>query len=140
VHLADGNLAVGAPVEVLRRVTLTEESRHCVDAAEFVAGLPKLGRSHRHFNAPVVIVGHLPTIPKSTSASGVLITTAHEPPLAPPPRSAPPFLECSSSLSQTAPPSTSLLRHGSLAPVLSEELSCDVPCWRSSWAHLWPAG
>src|SRR5262249_44926623 len=49
-----------------------------------------------------------------------------------PPRSAPPFLECSSSLSQTAPPSTSLLPHGSRAPLLSEELSCDVPCWRSS--------
>src|SRR5262245_23546421 len=52
--------------------------------------------------------------------------------LSPPPRSAPPFLECSSSLSQTALPSTSLLPDGSLAPVLSEELSCDVPCWRSS--------
>jgi hypothetical protein len=50
----------------------------------------------------------------------------------PPPRSAPPFLECSSSLSQTVPPSTSLLPDGSLAPVLSEELSCDLPCWRSS--------
>src|SRR5262249_13544015 len=50
----------------------------------------------------------------------------------PPPRSAPPFLECSSSLSQTVPPSTSLLPDGSLAPVLSEELSCDAPCWRSS--------
>src|SRR5262245_25954454 len=49
-----------------------------------------------------------------------------------PPRSAPPFLECSSSLSQTVPPSTSLLPDGSLAPVLSEELSCDGPCWRSS--------
>src|SRR5215468_7624043 len=60
------------------------------------------------------------------------IAAADEPPLAPPPRSAPPFLECSSSLSQTVPPSTSLLPDGSLAPVLSEELSCDVPCWRSS--------
>src|SRR6516164_5947120 len=50
--------------------------------------------------------------------------------LSPPPRSAPPFLECSSSLSQIAPPSTSLLPDGSLAPVLSEELSCDVRCWR----------
>ena len=29
-------------------------------------------------------------------------------------------------------PSTSLLPHGSLARVLSEELSCHVPCWRSS--------
>ena len=46
----------------------------------------------------------------------------------PPPRRAPLFLECSSSLSQTVPPSTSLLPDGSLAPVLSEELSCDVPC------------
>src|SRR5262249_32182485 len=55
-----------------------------------------------------------------------------------PPRSAPPCLECSSSLSQTVPPSTSLLPDGSLAPVLSEELSCGVPWWRSSWAHLWP--
>src|SRR5262249_41026823 len=41
-------------------------------------------------------------------------------------------IECSSSLSQTAPRSTSLLPDGSRAPVLSEELSCDVPCWRSS--------
>src|SRR5262245_46132515 len=58
----------------------------------------------------------------------------------PPPRSAPPCLECSSSLSQTAPPSTSLLPDGSLAPVLSEELSCDGPCWRSPWALSRPAG
>src|SRR5262249_8458850 len=50
----------------------------------------------------------------------------------PPPRSARPCLECSSSLSQSAPPSTSLLPDGSLAPGLSEELSCDAPCWRSS--------
>src|SRR5262249_60912424 len=42
----------------------------------------------------------------------------------PPPRSAPPFLECSSSLSQTAPPSTSLFPHESPAPVLSHVLSC----------------
>src|SRR5262245_62148238 len=57
-----------------------------------------------------------------------------------PPRRAPLFLECSSSLSQTVPPSTSLLPDGSLAPVLSEELSCDVPCWRSSSALSRPAG
>src|SRR6516164_9219599 len=68
------------------------------------------------------------------------VAAADEPPLAPPPRSAPPCLECYSSLSQTVPPSTRLLPDGSLAPVLSEELTCDVPWWRSSWAHLWPAG
>src|SRR5262249_33712267 len=49
-----------------------------------------------------------------------------------PPRRAPPYLEYSSSLSQTVPPCTSLLPDGSLAPVLSEELSCDARCWRSS--------
>src|SRR4029077_3262653 len=42
------------------------------------------------------------------------------------------FLKCSSSLSQTAPPSTSLLSDGSLVPVFSEELPCDAPSWQSS--------
>ena len=93
---------------------------------------PQDGRSHRHFNAPVLIVsvrhGH-GSLVRSSGSCRCGRRAASRPS---PPRSAPPCLECSSSLSQTAPPSTSLLPHGSLAPVLSEELSCDVPCCRSS--------
>jgi hypothetical protein len=33
---------------------------------------------------------------------------------------------------RAVPPSTSLLPDVSLVPVLSEEMSCDAPCWRSS--------
>ena len=64
------------------------------------------------------------------------LSAADEPPLAPPSVKR---LECSFSLSQTVPPSTSLLPDGSLAPVLSEELPCDGPCWRSPWALSRPA-
>src|SRR5262249_61732655 len=83
-------------------------------------------------NAVRAEVGRTGAVPQFGLPPPVRVAAADEPPLAPPPRRAPLFLECSSSLSQTVPPSTSLLPDGSLAPVLSEEMSCDVPCWRSS--------
>src|SRR5262249_12210906 len=92
---------------------------------------PRRSDDHRHFNAPVLIEsarhGHGSLVRSSGSCRFGRRAASR-----PPPRSAPPCLECSSSLSQTAPPSTSLLPTGSLAPVLSEDLSCDVPCWLSS--------
>ena len=70
------------PANLRKDTPLAEESRHCVDAADFVAGLPKLGRSHRHFNAPVLIVSvrHW----HGWLGQAVRVATADEPPLAPP--------------------------------------------------------
>src|SRR5262249_7189701 len=99
--------------------------------ADAVAGLPKLGRSHRHFNAPVLIVSVRHWHGSLVRSSGSF-RCARRAASRPPSAKRPTFSRIFLYLSQTAPPSTSLLPDGSLAPVLSEELSRDVPGWRSS--------
>ena len=59
---------------------------------------------------------------------------------APAPEAVSEISEFSSPLSQNTPPPSSLLRSGDIASVLSEDESCDAPCWQSPSALSRSAG
>src|SRR5262245_14242643 len=87
-------------------------------------------RAHPGGAALILITGATGTVGrevvKRLSARGVPVR-ACTPTRRTAPEAVSDFSEFSSTLSQTAPPSTSLLPKRSLAPVLAEERSCGVP-------------